>query len=261
MNYIFKRTVILILLLLLLATNSYAVNKKYDIMKLIDIAGKQRMLSQTIAKDYFYIGKKIGTTKAKRELKNSLKEFNNIAKTLSISINNPEIVNLLAFIKMSSEEFQSAIHTKFNLTDGQLILDFSESILEGTQYLIDSLKENAKLKESKIVVQAGRQRVLAQRIAKYYISYQSGIKDKNTIEQMQQAVKDFSTIHKYLMANRQNTPEINRKLNEVNRLWSIVYKFYLKIKRGRLPYIVFITTNNISKKMDEITKLYLELHK
>jgi len=259
MNYIFKKT--LLVILLLLATNSYGANKKYNTINLIDIAGKQRMLSQTIAKDYFYIGKRIGTSKAKRELEKSLKEFNDIAKILSLSINNSEIKNLLAFIEMSSEEFQSTINTKFNLDDGQLVLDFSESILEGTQYLIDSLKEKSKLKESKIVAKAGKQRVLAQRIAKYYISYQSGIKDKNTIEQMKQAVKDFSSIHKSLMSNKQNTPQINRKLNQVNRLWNIVYKFYLKIEKGRLPYIVFITTNNISKKMDEITKLYLELHK
>jgi len=259
MNYIFKKTILLIAILV--ATNSYGANSKYDTIKLIDIAGKQRMLSQTIAKDYFYIGKKIGTSKAKRELKNSLKEFNDIAKMLSSSINNAEITNLLEFINMSSEEFQATVNTKFNLNDGQLVLDFSESILEGTQYLIDSLKENSKLKESKIVAKAGKQRVLAQRIAKYYISYQSGIKDKNTIDQMKQAVKDFATIHKALMGSKQNTPQINRKLNQVNRLWSIVYKFYLKIEKGRLPYIVFITTNNISKKMDEVTKLYLNLHK
>ena len=259
MNYIFTRTILLIALLL--TTNSYGANNKYDTIKLIDIAGKQRMLSQTIAKDYFYIGRKIGKSKAKKELEKSLKEFNDIAKILSKSINNPEITNLLEFIKMSSEDFQSTIKTKFNLDDGQLVLDFSESILEGTQYLIDSLKEKVKIKEINIIAQAGKQRVLAQRIAKYYISYQSGIKDKNTIEQMQQAVKDFASILKALMANKQNTPQINRKLNQVNRLWSIVYKFYLKIEKGRLPYIVFITTNNISKKMDEITKLYLELHK
>ncbi|SHO81666.1 Nitric oxide-responding transcriptional regulator Dnr (Crp/Fnr family) [hydrothermal vent metagenome] len=259
MNYILKKVIVVIALLL--ATNSYGANNDYDKIKLIDIAGKQRMLSQTIAKDYFYIGKKVGKSKANRELTKSLTEFNKIAKTLSKSINNPEIINLLEFIKMSNEDFQAVIKTKFNLNDGQLVLDYSESILEGTQYLIDSLQENIKKKESKIVAEAGRQRVLAQRIAKYYISYQSGIKDKNTIEQMKQAVKDFASIHKSLMANKQNTPQINRKLNEVNRLWSIVYKFYLKIERGRLPYIVFITTNDISKKMDEVTKLYLELYK
>jgi len=103
--------------------------------------------------------------------------------------------------------------------------------------------------------------MLAQRIAKYYIAYQSGIKDKNTVDQMKAAVQTFSDSHDILMKNAINTPEINRKLNEIDRLWKIVYKFYLNIEKGGLPLIVFNTTDNITKKMNEITKLYVELYK
>ena len=103
--------------------------------------------------------------------------------------------------------------------------------------------------------------MLAQRIAKYYIAYQAGIKDKNTVDQMQAAVKDFATAHETLMANAGNTPEINRKLNQIDRLWKIVYKFYLNIEKGGLPLIVFNSTDTITKKMDEVTALYVELHK
>jgi len=64
-----------------------------------------------------------------------------------------------------------------------------------------------------------------------------------------------------LMANASNTPEINRQLNEIDRLWKIVYKFYLNIEKGGLPLIVFNTTDNITKKMNKITALYVELYK
>jgi len=134
-------------------------------------------------------------------------------------------------------------------------------MLEGSQYVVDSLKETVKIQESKIVGQAGKQRMLAQRIAKYYIAYQAGIKDKNTIDQMKAAVATFSESHAGLMANSANTPEINRKLNEIDRLWKIVYKFYLNIEKGGLPLIVFNTTDNITKKMNQITGLYVELYK
>jgi DNA repair ATPase RecN len=232
-----------------------------DIVKLIDVAGKQRMLSQRIAKDYLYIGKKVAVSKASRQMKSSMDELISSHKVLVESINDPEIKNLLSFVELSIEDFKATANEPFNLDNAQLIIDLSESMLEGSQYVVDSLKEKVEVKESAIVGKAGKQRMLAQRIAKYYIAYQAGIKDKNTIDQMKAAVAEFSDAHKALMANPSNTPEINRRLNEIDRLWKIVYKFYLNIEKGGLPLIVFNTTDDITKKMNTITELYVELYK
>ena len=232
-----------------------------DTVKLIDLAGKQRMLSQRIAKDYLYAGKKIAASKANKQLKTSMEELHSVHKTLTKSINDPEIANLLAFVEMSSEDFEATAKEPFSIDNAQLIIDLSESMLEGSQYVVDSLKSKVKIKESEIVGKAGKQRMLAQRIAKYYIAYQAGIKDKNTIDQMKAAVASFSDAHAALMANASNTPEINRKLNDINRLWKIVYKFYLNIEKGGLPLIVFNTTDKITKKMNDVTILYVEQYK
>ena len=233
----------------------------FSIINLINISGKQRMLSQRIAKDYLYIGRKISVSKAKKELDSSLNELLVAHKILVDSINNPDIKNLLSFVELSIDDFKSTANEKFNLDNAQLIIDLSESMLEGSQYVVDSLKEKVKVKESTIVGTSGKQRMLAQRIAKYYIAYQTGIKDKNTIDQMKEAVKNFSHAQRELMDNSHNTPEINQKLHQIDRLWKIVYKFYLNIEKGGLPLIVFNTTNEITKKMDDITKLYVELYK
>ena len=232
-----------------------------DTVKLIDMAGKQRMLSQRIAKDYLYAGKKIAPAKANKQLRKSLSELIESHKVLVNSINDPDIKNLLAFVEMSTEDFETTANEEFTLDNAQLVIDLSESMLEGSQYVVDSLKETVKIQESKIVGRAGKQRMLAQRIAKYYIAYQAGIQDKNTIDQMKAAVAMFSESHEALMVNAANTPEINRKLNEIDRLWKIVYKFYLNIEKGGLPLIVFNTTDNITKKMNQVTGLYVELYK
>jgi len=232
-----------------------------DIVKLIDVAGKQRMLSQRIAKDYLYVGKKVAVSKASKQMKLAMKEMSDTHQILVNSINDPEIKNLLSFVELSIDDFKATANEPFNLDNAQLIIDLSESMLEGSQYVVDSLKEKVKVQESKIVGKSGKQRMLAQRIAKYYIAYQAGIKDKNTIDQMKAAVSEFSEAHKILMANPSNTPEINRRLNDIDRLWKIVYKFYLNIEKGGLPLIVFNTTDDITKKMDKITSLYVSLSK
>ena len=219
------------------------------------------MLSQRIAKDYLYVGKKVAMSKANKELKASLREFLKIHNELSSLISDPEIKNLLDFVALSSDDLKSRSNKDFTLDNAQLILDLSESMLEGSQYIVDSLKRVYKLKEDDLLEKAAKQRMLSQRIAKYYISYQLGIKDANTVNSMKDTVKQFSKILDVLLKNKNNTKEVNEKLKEVNKLWKIVHKFYNNIEQGGLPLIVFNSTNKISKKMDEITKLYIEINK
>lgn len=233
---------------------------KKDVVQLVNIAGKQRMLSQRIAKDYLYRGRKIAVSKADKQLKESLKEFKANHAKLYEMINDPEIRNLLAFVNMSLEELQGIVDKPFNLDNAQLVLDLSESMLEGSQYVVDSIKKLANIKESQVVARSGKQRMLAQRIAKYYIAYQAGIKDKNTVDQMKAAVKEFDDNLKFLMNNKDNTASINQKLAKIAKLWKIVYKFYLNIEKGGLPFIVFTTTDDITKNMDDVTQLYVKLY-
>ncbi len=246
----------------LMLTNSmaFAGNKlvKKDAIMLIDIAGDQRMVSQRIAKDYIYIGKKIAVSKAKKEMAKSIKEFQTNLDKIGTMINDQEITNLLSFVKMSFKELQDLTKKPFSTDNAQLALDLSESMLEGSQYIVDSLKKLANIKESKVIATSGKQRMLAQRIAKYYIAYQAGIQDKNTIDQMNSAVSEFQKNLKFLMENKDNTATINQKLANVQHLWRIVYKFYLNIQKGGLPFIVYTTTDDITKEMDEITKLYMK---
>ncbi len=259
---VIKKIVLAFIFLWLLSSISFARKiSEIDSSKLIEIAGKQRMLSQRIAKDYIYIGKKIAISKADKQLKESLNEFFKIHNELSILITDSEIKNLLDFVYLSSTELKEIANKDFTLDNAHLILDLTESMLEGNQYIVDSLKEAHKIKESNILEKVARQRMLSQRIAKYYIAYQAGIKDDNTVNSMKETIKQFSKNLKFLLANRDNTPQIDKKLKEIDRLWKIVHKFYSNIEKGGLPLIVFNTTDNITKKMDEITKLYIQKDK
>jgi len=259
-NLILKPITAITTMILFSSTNLLA-QEKNEKMKLINIAAKQRMLSQRIAKDYLYVHKNIAMSKTKKELQVSLKKFFQSHKILVRAIKDEEIKNILAFVELSSNDFNQTIHKSFTLDNAQLILDLSESMLEGSQYIVDSLKNTSKQKGSKIIVIAGKQRMLAQRIAKYYIAYQTGIQDENTVRSMKHAVIEFNNNLNILLINKENTPAIQEKINEVNKLWKMVHKFYNNIEKGGLPLIVFNTTDKITKKMNDITQLYLEIHK
>jgi len=235
-------------------------NNKVQRDNIVDIAGRERMLSQRVAKDYLYIGKKVALGTANIELKKALDEFSKNLNKIKLSVIDSEIKNMIDFVDLSFDDFKKSIKEPFNLDNAQIVIDLSESLLEGSQYIVDGLKKkdknNIKSVKSNIIAKSGRQRMLSQRIAKYYIAYQLGIRDKNTVDQLKKAVDEFKQNLKFLMSNPTNTVAINNKLNEVNRLWNIVYNFYLGIEKGGLPFIVFKSTNDITKEMDDITKLY-----
>ena len=254
-----KKTISSTIIFILFSSTILLAKQSNEQIELMNIAAKQRMLSQRIAKDYLYIHKNIAITKTKRELENSLLDFFKAHKRLVASIEDADIHNLLEFVELSSNDFQEISKQKFTLDNAQLILDLSEFMLEGSQYIVDSLKNSIQTEQSKAIEVSEKQCMLSQRIAKYYIAYQSGIKDENTIRSMKQTVIEFSENLDTLIEHENNTLLIQKKINEINKLWKIVHKFYNNIEKGGLPLIVFNTTNKISKKMNEITQLYLAI--
>ena len=258
---IIKRRVGFAILSLVLSSNLSIAQEKLSTLELINIAGQQRILSQRISKDYLYKGGEIAVNKASRQLSQTLKESMASQDKLRASITDEKIMNLLDFVEMNNQDIVIKTKEKFSIDNAQYVLDLSESMLEGNEYIMRALKKSANVDDSKLVDISARQGMLAQRISKYYIAYQLGIKDNNTVNQMNKAVEEFTKNHKILVANKSNTEDINTKLKKVDRLWSVVYKFYLDIETGGLPLIVFNTADDITKKMSDITNLYVKLGK
>ena len=228
---------------------------KVDISEeqLVNLAGRQRMLSQRMAKDYFYAGMNINKGNSLKQLKKSLEDFKKTEEILNNNIKDEEIKNLIAFVNMSLDEFISISSEPYSMENGALIMDLSESLLEGSNYIVNALTKEKST--NKLIDIAGKQRMLSQRIGKYYIAYQAGIKDENTITQMKESVKEFDRILNKL---KSNTPRIQKELGQVNKMWNIVYKFYLNIEKGGLPIIVFSTTDDITSKMNKVVGMYVE---
>jgi nitrate/nitrite-specific signal transduction histidine kinase len=256
-NILAKKLVSIAMMLLLFS--QLLVAEELSTLQLIDIAGKQRMLSQRIAKDYLYKGADIAANKANEQLTKTLKESLYAQAKLKESIKDPRVVNLIDFVAMNYQDIAAKTNEKFSVDNAQYILDLSESMLEGNEYIMTSLQKSSGASASNLVNISARQAMLSQRIAKYYVAYQLGIKDDNTVKQMNKAVQEFADAQKVLIENKTNTPELNEKLKKIERLWGVVYKFYMDIEMGGLPLIVFNTTDEIASIMSEIAALYVKL--
>jgi len=225
-------------------------------IKVLNIINYQRMLSQQITKAYLYTQNKIAVEDANKEIKESLKEFKNSYKQVNRLTNNKQIKRAINSMAKKSKQFNSLSKRPLNSKNIHSILNLSESILNQSEEIISLLKRDIHHKDSEFISLLGQQGMLAQRIAKYYIAYQTD-KNPSAKEQVQKSIRLFNKNHKKLMSYKKSSLSINKKLKEIDRLWKITYGFYANIeKRGDIPLIVFETTDSLTNKMNELIKIY-----
>ncbi len=225
-------------------------------LALLDVAGQQRMLSQAIAKDYFYLVRGLRKERVARQLKSSIETFIHNNQLLKKRVKDPEARDLLAYMQMAVQDLATLASQPFTPENGLQVLDQSEAILEGSQAIVERLEKSMGKRKSKIVDLAGRQRMLAQRIAKLYMAYQVGLHEQALLDDLKKTVADFEHAHATLVKARATTPEIAKRLQRVYRLWQAVVRFYRDVDKVGLPVIVLTTTDRLTQEMDEIVKLY-----
>ena len=223
-------------------------------LELIKIVNQQQILSQRITKAYLYVGKNINVDSANKQLQSALSSFYKTYSKINTSTKSPEIRKLMAFIKKSSSEFKKLSRQPLNSKNTKSMLTLSEKVLKKSKAVASLLKKSLKSKAYQYVTKSSEQEMLAERIAKYYIALKSNSKNQSMRQKMKLSIDQFSKNHKKLMQNHENSKAIKNKLKEVDKLWKLVNKFY---NDEKLPKIVFSSTNDISKKMKEVRKLYV----
>jgi hypothetical protein len=223
-----------------------APKEKQAKLKLARAAYACGLMSEKITKDYLYAGNNVGVRQAKQEMKKSLKTFEDKYKVLDESINDPKSKNLLVFMQMSFEELNDLVGQPYSLDNAQIALDLSATILEGARFIAEDLRKSVGFTDKNVV---NGMRAYFESIAKYYMAYQAGIKDDNTIKLMKETVKAAGETIDNLAKDPRNTVAMNQKMNKAQRLWGVVYKFYLDIDKGGLPFIVYKTTKDLNKNI------------
>jgi len=239
-----------------LTTSVSAEEKSNDvaIMKLIKTAMSSRVMIQSAAKAYLYAGNDIATTKAENELLTSLKKFDERFKKLNTSINDPKTKNILLFIESNREEIGELLEEPYSLENAQEIIDLAEVISEGELSIANRIKMQLKGK----VPSFKGQRYYVTQVAKYYIAYKAGIKDKNTVKKMNKTVENLQKLIEEMKAYPKNTPQMNQLMNKIDKQWKIVHQFYIDIKDGDLPLIVYDTTHKLNRKFLKYAKALIK---
>jgi len=209
-----------------------------------------RTISQDIAKNYFYIEQGIQASSAKRGFKNDMLALNDILAKLKKDSKNPEVQGIVEFMGMSLEELTDLAKEKYNAENGGMVLDYTETLLEGSENIVNA--DKSKVESQLDVVE--EMEFLLERASKYYIAFRAGYTDDSNIIQADKAVKQFGILLKRLQTFNYPDEIKNGPLKKLLKYWPVSKDFYLGIKKSDLPTIVFISTKHMKSALDKIAK-------
>ncbi|MBL0721524.1 MAG: hypothetical protein JJV88_02965 [Sulfurovum sp.] len=252
------RNIIIIMLFVSVSIAGSAKRDKLAVYEDIVSGYKCNVASETIGKSYFSIGEEVSVRQGRREMKKAFIIFSKRYLMLVKSAKDKRVKNLLAFIIMNFNELKVLVKKPYNMDNAQLVLDLVGSISEGSRHIATTYKKQIGYNDP--VNRVGLIPKI-EAIAKYYIAYQAGIKDENTLAMMKKSV-DFCEKNINIRANYpNNTPEMKKAIGEVEELWKVVKQFYLDIEDGGLAFIVFRTTTDLRNGNKKYSKMYKELVK
>ena len=220
---------------------------------IINLAGKQRMLTQKMTKLVLLISLDIKADKHKIELEKSSKLFERAINTLlkgdnSLSLPKTDDKKIVAFIKQIQSQwniFNANIQKV--LQSGSVDIDVLNYIIEHNLTLLKMSDKLVKLFKAKtkqtfleqarsnIVDVAGRQRMLSQKMTKEKLLVLMGINTLENEKNLKKSVKLFDNSLEALIKGDANlkivkpsNKNIKKQLQKVAKMWKTLKPLYLK---------------------------------
>ncbi|ADV46737.1 type IV pili methyl-accepting chemotaxis transducer N-terminal domain-containing protein [Nitratifractor salsuginis] len=221
----------------------------------VNEAGRQRMLTQRMLKDYTMIG--IGDTfgNPKEDLKKVMETFEDHLQGLTAFAKDEETKKSLEEQRKLWEPIKKMLAeppTKEKATELQEKLD---QLLKAADHTTKLFAKQTGKESGEIINISGRQRMLSQRMAALYMLKVWGINDPKFKEKMDAAMKLFGDSLERLRKSDLNTDQINQLLDRVKKNF-MFFQVMNKSQNRFIPSLIYKKSNDILKDMNTVTGLY-----
>ncbi len=267
-----KRLLFLIPSLVLLYSTAFS-NVSQN--QLVNIAGKQRMLSQKIAKVYLLNAYGASMSSLKSELSISKILFERNLETLT---NNANILFSKDVKKAVIKErnkwiaFKAVIEQPLSESQAQRVLVMSDELLKICHDLVLKIKSestsNSDLKTNidllNIIDKSGKQRMLSQRLCLYFtakkIDLKNGNKNYKTQNILYNIYKELDESLVDLLNSEVNSIEVEEAIGNTMLTFESIRGQKKDFLEGNASLnVVYSTTNKLTKDYDKLTSKYSQL--
>ena len=230
-----------------------------DINDAINKAGRERMLSQRIAKSYLQIGQGIDPERSRRVLDASMALFDRQLVELKNYAPTPEIRHTYMELERVWIAYKDLlVGVAPNLRSAPEVLERSDQVLALAHLGTVQLESLSATTSGYLVNIAGRQRMLSQRMARNYQAMAWGLVDTGLGAELDVLRAEFSAALDELSVYRGNSSRINDRLALVRQQWIFFEDALNQRDPGNesLALNVATTSERILEVMEEVVAMY-----
>ncbi len=234
-----------------------------NINEAINMAGRLRMLSQRIAKAYCQIGQNILPDRSRKILADSINLFADHIVALGEFAPTAEIRSTYDDLGAIWREYRTLASTPPILPSARKIATVNEDVLRLAHLGTTQLELHSGSNLGRLINISGRQRMLSQRLAKFYMLHHWGITSPDMDREMRVARGEFVSALEALSKAGENSKAINGELELAKMQW-LFFEEALKAQKGggkddADAQNVATTSERILEVMDRITGMYARL--
>jgi nitrate/nitrite-specific signal transduction histidine kinase len=188
----------------------------------INKAGRQRMLAQRLAKAYVMIGSGVAAARGQTILTESLALFETQLAELGGYLPNEDVRQALTQLEREWGKYKAILAAAPTQANAHAVYEASEAVQERAHRLTLAYEKAAGTPVDRLVNIAGRQRMLSQRMAKFFLFQVWGVNVAAARMELGFSRAEFSSAM-HQLASAPQTPEIRAALAGLDRDW-IAYR-------------------------------------
>ncbi|MEN8146612.1 MAG: hypothetical protein ABFR02_03245 [Campylobacterota bacterium] len=238
----------ILLILLFLGAQLNGATSRSEV-KLLEASEDIKLISQQVVKDYFYLSQN-RKEEVEAKLQKGVLALDEKLRLIAAATKSDDTKNILTFLAFSRDQMSETIALPYDTENGALMLDYSETLLEGAESIANEHVYQFS-EEEQMLINVKKMAYLIERITKYYMAFQVGFNDHNNVKQLQSAIASFNKELVKLNAYEYRG-ESAEDLATINHYWPIAKKFYLTLEKRELPNILYISAGHLESVIGKL---------